>query len=78
MNEMNKLLLLSLWLSFFSISLRIFIRVLLYYIRIFIRSFIIRVIVVINPDVYETGPRGSKHYIFGDRFYSKNVRKLRF
>ena len=23
-------------------------------------------------------PRGPKHYIFGDHFYSKNARKLRF
>ena len=24
------------------------------------------------------GPQGSKHYIFGDHFYLKNARKLRF
>ena len=24
------------------------------------------------------GPKGLKHYIFGDRFYSKNAQELRF
>ena len=37
-----------------------------------------RVINVINPHVHEKGPRGRKYFIFGDRFYSKNTRKLRF
>ena len=26
-----------------------------------------------NPHIYETGPRGPKHYIFGDQFYLKNL-----
>ena len=30
-----------------------------------------------NPHVHKMGPRRSKHYIFGDHFYSKNSRKLR-
>ena len=31
-----------------------------------------------NPHMYKMGPRRSKHYIFGDHFYSKNARNLRF
>ena len=30
-----------------------------------------------NPHMHKMGPQGSKHYIFGDRFYSKNARKLK-
>ena len=33
---------------------------------------------VFHPHMYKMGPWGSKHYIFGDHFYSKNTRKLRF
>ena len=65
MNEMNKLLSLSLWLSFFSLSINFL-------------SVLLLVINVINPHVHEKGPRGRKYFIFGDRFYSKNTRKLRF
>ena len=32
----------------------------------------------VNPHIYKMGPRGPKHFIFGDHFYSKNARKLRF
>ena len=32
----------------------------------------------INPHMYKIGPRGPRHYIFGDHFYSKKARKLRF
>ena len=28
--------------------------------------------------MHKMGPRGAKHYIFGDQFYSKNARKRRF
>ena len=28
--------------------------------------------------MHKMGPRGPKHYIFGDHFYSKNAKKLRF
>ena len=33
---------------------------------------------VLNPHVYKMGAQGPKHYIFGNQFYSKNPRKLRF
>ena len=32
----------------------------------------------LNPHIHKMGPKGLKHYIFGDRFYSKNAQKLRF
>ena len=32
----------------------------------------------INPHMHKLGPRRPTHYIFGDQFYSKNARKLRF
>ena len=32
----------------------------------------------LNPHMHKLGPRGPTHYIFGDWFYSKNARKLRF
>ena len=35
-------------------------------------------ILAINPHMHKMGPRGPKHYIFGDQFYSKNARMLRF
>ena len=44
----------------------------------FYYSFIIRVIVVIDPPMLEAGPRGPKNYIFDGRFYSKNAKELRF
>ena len=28
--------------------------------------------------MHKMGPRGPKHFIFGDHIYSKNVRKVRF
>ena len=31
-----------------------------------------------NPHMHKLGPWGPTHYIFGDQFYSKNARKLRF
>ena len=31
-----------------------------------------------NPDMHKMGPRGPKHYMLSDQFYSKNARKLRF
>ena len=33
---------------------------------------------VFNPHMHKMGPREPKHYIFGNQFYSKNARKLRF
>ena len=33
---------------------------------------------ILNPHMHKVGPGGPKHYIFGDKFYSKNARKLRF
>ena len=32
----------------------------------------------LNPHMHKIGAQGPKHYIFGDQFYSKNARKLRF
>ena len=32
----------------------------------------------LNPHLHKMGPQGPKHYIFGDHFYSKNARKLKF
>ena len=32
----------------------------------------------VNPHMHKLSPRGPTHYIFGDQFYSKNGRKLRF
>ena len=32
----------------------------------------------VNTHMHKMGPRGPKHYIFGDHFWSKNARKLRF
>ena len=37
-----------------------------------------RVYCQFNPLMHKLGPRGPTHYIFGDCFYSKNARKLRF
>ena len=34
--------------------------------------------IAFNPHMHKIGLRGPKHYIFGDQFCSKNVRKLRF
>ena len=31
-----------------------------------------------NPHMHKMGLGGSKQYIFGDPFYSKNARRLRF
>ena len=31
-----------------------------------------------NPHMHKMGPRGHKPFSFGDHFYSKNARKLRF
>ena len=31
-----------------------------------------------NPHMHKIGPLGSKHFIFGNHFYWKNARKLRF
>ena len=31
-----------------------------------------------SSHMHKMGPRGQKHYIFGDQFYSKNARILRF
>ena len=31
-----------------------------------------------NPHMHKMGPRRRKHYIFGNQFYSKNARRLRF
>ena len=31
-----------------------------------------------NPHMHKLGPRGPKHYIFGNYFNSKNARVLRF
>ena len=33
---------------------------------------------LINPHMYKMDPCAPKHFVFGDHFYSKNVRKLRF
>ena len=33
---------------------------------------------LLNPHMHKMGSRGPKHFIFGDHFYSKNARKLRF
>ena len=32
----------------------------------------------LNPHMHKMGPWGAKNYIFGNHFYSKNGRKLRF
>ena len=39
---------------------------------------IIVTVITFNPHMHKMGPQGPKHNIFGDHFYSKNARKLRF
>ena len=34
--------------------------------------------ILINPHMHKMGPRGPKYCNFGNQFYSKNPRKLRF
>ena len=33
---------------------------------------------VLNPHMHKIGPWGPRYYFFGDQFYSKNARMLRF
>ena len=32
----------------------------------------------VNPHMHKMDSHGPKHYIFGEQFYLKNARKLRF
>ena len=35
-------------------------------------------VALLNLHMHKMGSRGSRHYIFGHHFYSKNARKLRY
>ena len=35
-------------------------------------------IINFNPPMHKMSPRRPKHYIFGNQFYSKNAKRLRF
>ena len=35
-------------------------------------------IALFNTLMHKMGPQGLRHYIFGDHFYSKNARSLKF
>ena len=34
--------------------------------------------ILLNPHMHKMDPQRPKHYIFGNQFYSKNAKRLRF